>query len=103
MERFYVSKVTTFTASHELSVSNDIVDKEDAFKVLTIVREWVKSIFPTYLVYYKGNECKVDMFAMYDPEAIGDRIELNIVHTKCNVRFQIGIYKTEYKINKSAT
>lgn len=103
MEKYYVTKDTRFVASHELSVSNSIIETEDTLTVLATVRKWVQQIFPTYIVYYKGNDCTVDMFAMYDPDAVGDKIRLNVVHTKFNVRFQIGIFKTEYKINKSAT
>lgn len=103
MEKYYVTKDTRFVASHELSVSNSIIETEDTLTVLTIVRKWVQQIFPTYIVYHKGNNCSIDMFTMYDPSAVDDKIRLNIVHTKYNVRFQIGVFETEYKINKSAT
>ena len=103
METYYVSKDTKFVAHHELSVSNDIVKKESALVVLEIVRRWVKQIFPNdnYIVYWKGDVPSIDMFTMYDPDAIGDKTRLLVVRMKSNVRFRIGIFETEYKIERA--
>lgn len=98
MEKYYVTRNTKFVATHELSISNAIVSKEDVMTILNIVQKWIHGIFPDYLVYYKGNTPSIDMFAMYDPNAIGDKTCLNIFHTASNVRFRIGMYEIEYKI-----
>lgn len=104
MEKYYVSKDTRFVASHELSVSNSIIEKDGIMPVLNVLKRWVKQIFPdeNYIVYYKGNEPNIDAITMYEPSTPANmEAKLMIVHTKCNVRFQIGIYKTEYKIKKA--
>jgi hypothetical protein len=106
MDKYYVSKKTTLADCCELSVSNDIVKRENLYTVLDIVRKWVKQVFPTsnYIVYYKGDfeKATIDDMTMYDPNAIGDPYTLHVVHAPSNVRFRIGIYKTEYIINKTA-
>lgn len=100
MEKYYVTRDIRFVAQHELSVSNGIVGKEDVTVILDIVRKWVNEVFPNnhYIVYYKGNTPSIDMFTIHNPNAIGDKTCLNIFHTKSNVRFRIGVYETEYKI-----
>lgn len=106
MDKYYVSKKTTLIDCCELSVSNDIVKRENLNTVLDIVRKWIKQIFPTshYIVYYKGDfeKATIDDITMYDPNAIGDPYALHVVHAPSNVRFRIGIYKTEYIINRVA-
>lgn len=111
MDKYYVSKKTTLTDCCELSVSNTIffskvngIKREDLSTVLDIVRRWVKQVFPTsnYVVYYKGDfeKATIDDMTMYNPNAIGDPYVLHVVHAPSNVRFRIGIYKTEYIINR---
>ena len=100
MEKYYVTRNIKFVAQHELSISNDIVNKENTMVILDIVRKWINGIFPNnhYIVYCKGNTPSIDMFTMFDPHASEDKTCLNIFHTKSNVRFRIGMYETEYKI-----
>lgn len=104
MDKYYVSKKTTLSDCCELSVSNDIVKRVDLNTVLDIVRKWVKQVFPTshYIVYCKGDfeKATIDDITMYDPNAVGDPYTLHVVHAPSNVRFKIGVYKTEYIINR---
>ena len=104
MDKYYVSKKTTLADCCELSVSNDIIKRVDLSTVLDIVRKWIKQVFPTshYLVYYKGNfeEATIDDITMNDPNAVGDPYTLHVVHASSNVRFRVGVYKTEYIINR---
>lgn len=104
MKKYYVTKDTKLVVSHELSVSNKIVEKAPVLEVLNIVKKWVKQLFPDkhYVVYYKGDKPDIDMITMYDPSTVGDNIELNVYHTPHNVRFQIGTFETTYKINESS-
>jgi hypothetical protein len=104
MDKYYISKKTTLTDCCELSVSNDIIKRENLLTVLDIVRKWVKQVFPTshYIVYYKGDfeKATIDDMVMYDPNVVGDPYVLHVVHAPSNVRFRIGIYKTEYITNR---
>ena len=100
MKKYAVFTKTEFVPTHELSLSNKIIEKEDVLTVLDIIRNWVHSIDPNVLVYYKGNIPDVNMFTAMNPIAIGDNMGFVVIHKESNVRFRLGFFKKTYETHE---
>lgn len=103
MKKYAVFTETKFVPTHELSLSNKIVEREDVLTVLRIVDEWVNSIYPhSFIVYCKGDDISIANFTMYlSPKAEDQSSEmkktgLEVMFTPSNIRFRIGVYATKY-------
>lgn len=53
MKKYAVFTKTEFVPTHELSLSNKIIEKEDVLTVLDIIRNWVQSNVRFRLGFFK--------------------------------------------------
>ena len=95
MKKYAVFKDTKFVPKYELSVSLKIIEKENVMTILDIVREWVNSIDPDLMVYYKGNDAEIDKFTVTNVNSDANDA-LIVITMPSNVRFRLGYYVTKY-------
>lgn len=102
MEKFAVFTQSTFNAVAELSISNKIVEREDKLVVLTIIKDWVNSLFPDdhYVVYFNGKYENATIDDVTINSMIGGPYKLMVVRAPNNVRVKIGTFKNVYTIKK---
>lgn len=95
MEKYAVFTSTEFVPTHELSVSNKIIEKESATTVLDIVAKWAEGIYPNIIVTYRGDKATVSGIT-----TVKKGIAIKVVHKESNVRFQLGTFKPVYTTRK---
>ena len=97
MKKYAVFKKTEFVPTHELSLSNKIVEKEPVSKVLEIVNEWARKIYPDANICYKGFKPNIADLFITRVNTIGDNTGIVVFNKESNVRFRIGFFNTIYE------
>lgn len=98
MEKYAVFTKTEFVPTHELSLSNKIVEKEDATTVMQIVNKWARGIYPDAIVVRKDQN--IDSLSVIRVNTIGDHTGMVVYRKESNIRFRLGFFKTTYEIGK---
>ena len=97
MKKYAVFTKTEFVPTHELSLSNKIVEKEDFGTILQIINQWAKSIYQDAAVYPKDIENKIDSLSIMRIHTVGDNTGLVIYRKESNIRFRLGFFRTTYE------
>lgn len=92
MKKYAVFTNTEFVPTHELSVSNKIIEREDVLTVMGIVKTWAESIYPGVIVTYRGDKPTISGIT-----TIFKGIAMKVIHKEHNVRFQLGKFEPRYK------
>lgn len=92
MKKYAVFTNTEFVPTHELSVSNKIIEREDVQTVLGIVKKWAEGIYPGVIVTYRGDKPTISGIT-----TIFKGIAMKVIRKEYNVRFQLGKFEPKYE------
>lgn len=101
MKKYAVFTESKFMPTHELSLSNRIVEEEDILTVLEIVRDWINKIDTDCIVYFRGNteDATIQSITVRKISNV-EKVGLTVYCKESNVRFRFGTFETAYVIKE---
>ena len=95
MEKYAVFTESELVPTHELSLSNKIVEREDVSVIYKIVTDWLHTINPDLVVSHTHTVPTISHMIVTNKNYM-----LLVKYKEYNIRFQLNNIVTSYKVRK---